>query len=122
MQEIQIIEKDWGEEHVVVNEPTHCGKLLKIDGGRQCSLHHHEEKDETFYVTSGPVIMQVEDSVIRACTGDIFRIPPGTKHRFAAERLDAQLTEFSSHHDDDDVVRHEPSGPITEELIARAES
>ena len=64
----------------------------------------------------------VEDQVYRAGTGEFFRIPPGTKHRFAAERLAAQLTEFSSHHDDDDVVRHEPSGPITEELIARAES
>ena len=120
MQEILIVKKDWGEEHIVVNEATHCGKLLKINAGCQCSFHHHNEKDETFYVLAGPVIMQIEDKVCVAGFGEAFRIPPGTRHRFAANLHQAQLAEFSSHHDDSDVVRHEVSCPITDELIERA--
>ena len=65
--------------------------------------------------------MQIEDRVFLAGYGEAFRVPPGTKHRFAAQYHMALLAEFSSHHDDDDVVRHEPSGPITDELVEKAE-
>ena len=121
MHEIEVVEKAWGEEQVVVNESTHCGKLLTVNADWQCSLHHHNEKDETFYVLSGPIIMQIGDRVLAAGFGEAFRVPPGTRHRFAARNHMALLAEFSSHHDDDDVVRHEPSCPITDELIALME-
>lgn len=122
MREIEFVKKKWGEERIIVNEPTHCGKILTINAGWQCSLHHHAEKDETFLVMSGPVFMQIEDRVFLAGFGEAFRIPPGTKHRFGAQLHMAMLTEFSSHHDDDDVVRHEPSCPITDEMVNKAES
>jgi len=109
----QIVEKDWGYEEICVNEPTHCGKKLFIKLGRQCSLHHHDKKDETFHVLTGSVLMQVEDSVFWAAERTNIRIPPGTRHRFGAVDQSGTLVEFSSHHDDADVVRHEPSGPLT---------
>jgi len=122
MHEIEIIEKNWGEEQVVVNASTYCGKLLVVAKGWQCSLHHHKKKDETFYVQSGPVLIQIGDRVFMAGCGEAFRVPPGTWHRFGAQLHPALLVEFSSHHNDDDVVRHEPSCPITDEFIDRAES
>jgi mannose-6-phosphate isomerase-like protein (cupin superfamily) len=121
MHEITVVAKAWGEERIVVNESTHCGKILTINTGWQCSLHHHNEKDETFYVLSGPVFMQINDRVFTAGFGEAFRVPPGTKHRFGAKYHMAMLAEFSSHHDDADVVRFEDSQPIADELIARAE-
>jgi len=109
----QIIEKDWGYEEVCVNEPTHCGKKLYVKLGRQCSLHHHTTKDETFHVLEGPALMQVGEKVFWAAKYTNVRIPPGTKHRFGAVDQSVTLVEFSSHHTDDDVVRHEPSGPLS---------
>jgi mannose-6-phosphate isomerase-like protein (cupin superfamily) len=119
-----IVEKDWGTEEIIVNEPTHCGKILRVNAGWQCSFHHHEKKDETFYVQNGPVVMQVDAAVMIAYIGSSFRIPPGTPHLFAAPVLTrsnhvVQLFEFSSHHDDEDVVRHEPSKPISDVLKLR---
>ena len=109
----RIVEKDWGYEEVCVNEPTHCGKKMFIRLGRQCSLHYHKTKDETFHVLEGPVLMQVEERVFWAPQYSNVRIPPGTQHRFGAAGHSGTLVEFSSHHDDDDVVRLEPSGPLT---------
>jgi len=108
----QIVEKDWGYEEICVNEPTHCGKKLFVKLGRQCSLHHHTTKDETFHVLVGPALMQVEEQIFWAAQHTNVRIPPGTKHRFGAVDQSVTLVEFSSHHDDDDVVRHEPSGAL----------
>jgi mannose-6-phosphate isomerase-like protein (cupin superfamily) len=121
MHEIEIVEKAWGEEKIIANETTHCGKILTINPGWQCSLHHHEVKDETFYVLSGPVFMQINDRVFIAGYGEAFRIPPGTDHRFGAHLHMASMAEFSSHHDDEDVVRHEPSCEFTDEMLKRAE-
>lgn len=120
MHELELVEKLWGEEKIIVNG-EYCGKILTINPGWQCSLHHHEKKDETFYVLSGPVFMQIEDRVFIAGFGEAFRIPPGTKHRFGAHLHTATLVEFSTHHEDDDSVRHETSRSITADLISRAE-
>ena len=113
------VTKDWGTEQWIVNESTHCGKLLIVSPQWQCSLHHHIEKDETFFVMRGPAVMQVEDIVVVAGYGESFRIPPGTKHRFAALAFRVKLMEFSSHHDDADVVRHEPTSRITDDMKRR---
>ena len=111
-----IVEKVWGTEEIIANESTHCGKIMRIKPGWMCSYHMHEEKDETFYVQNGPMLMEVEDTRKVAYIGESFRIPPGTWHRFATLDCKAQLFEFSSHHDDADVLRRAPSGPISEEM------
>lgn len=108
-----VVEKRWGREEIHVNTILYCAKTLHVSGGQRCSLHHHAKKDETFLVQSGDCTIEVNGEVRRLGVGDQVRIPPGTKHRFGS-RDGCSLLEVSTHHDDVDVVRHEPSGPIPE--------
>ena len=114
-----VVKKDWGEEHTLVNELTHCAKLLKIKAGWQSSLHSHPKKDETFFVKLGAVAIEVDGKIFLAAVDDKIRIPPGTVHRFSTWGNKAELMEVSSHHDDDDVVRQVPSRQMTKKEMKR---
>lgn len=109
------VDKVWGFEQIVVNTPLYCAKFLHVQPGKKCSLHYHKIKDETFYVLDGECGMQtslvapVPIPVMHKGQGQY--IPPGLPHRFSSER-GCILLEVSTHHDDADVVRLEPSGEI----------
>lgn len=107
------VSKVWGEEEWIINTERYCGKLLRLTKGMQCSLHRHHLKDETFYVLSGQVELRLEDSLFCMHPDDSMRIMPGKWHRFGGLVDGCVLIEFSTHHDDDDVERQEPSGPMS---------
>ncbi len=54
----QIVKKQWGEEHWIVNR-EYCGKKLLLKKGFRCSIHQHPVKDETFHLQSGLVYLEV---------------------------------------------------------------
>lgn len=114
-----VVKKVWGEEHTLVDEPTHCAKILKLKAGWQSSLHHHKKKDETFFVKLGSIAIEVDGRIFLAGVDDKIRIPPGTVHRFSTWTNKGELMEVSSHHEDEDVVRHEPSRQMTEKEMKR---
>jgi D-lyxose ketol-isomerase len=99
------IPKVWGEEHWIVNR-QYCGKKLVLRKGFRCSLHFHKQKDEVFYVISGRVLLEHGDG-----------IAPGVVHRFWGLE-DAEIIEFSTHHEDEDSYRIETSGAFAEEDLA----
>ena len=99
----KIVKKLWGNEEWIVNQ-KYCGKRLTLNKGWQCSLHHHHIKDETFYIESGRVLMQVKDIKRIMIAGDSINVPPKTKHRFTGIE-DSVIFEFSTHHEDDDSKR-----------------
>lgn len=108
-----IIEKVWGTEETVVNTDKYCGKILRLRKGARSSMHAHREKDETFYLISGRVGIEVSDTGGNyerkvMLPGDSERIIPKRFHRFEGLE-DSVIAEFSTHHDDADVVRLEPS-------------
>lgn len=103
--------KAWGVEIWIVNNDKYCGKILRISEGWQCSLHYHLVKHETFFVSAGLLRIEVGDEKFYAGRGRVVEIPTGVKHRFAAQ-IDSEILEFSTHHDDDDVVRLELSRRI----------
>ena len=120
----KIVTKEWGNETWLVNEAEYCAKYLDISPGKQCSLHYHPIKKETFIVVSGKVRLQryLEDetqpdqfSVVEILLpGESRTIEPKTAHRFTAEgSRTARVLEISTHHDDADVERLEPSGEYT---------
>ncbi len=45
--------KVWGREEWLVNTDKYCGKFLNVDKGYRSSIHHHRNKDETFYLLEG---------------------------------------------------------------------
>lgn len=119
MEEVKIIEKEWGTEEVFVNNNLYCLKRLTIKPGYRCSWHWHLRKDETFVVTEGKGFIEVERYVQGKMTphpqpvepGSIVRIPPHTFHRFYSHD-GMVMWEVSTHHDDSDVTRKDTSGPI----------
>lgn len=113
---MQVVRKAWGREDIVVNEPEYCAKYLQIFPRQKCSLHYHEKKKETFYVKHGLVRLEQRDlrgfpidELLKP--GESRTIMPKTPHRFSSVH-GAIILEVSTHHDDSDVVRLEPSGEI----------
>jgi quercetin dioxygenase-like cupin family protein len=110
MQEIKIVPKVWGEERWIVNR-GYCGKLLVLKKAFRCSIHYHKDKDETFYVNKGKVLLELDGNKIIMGPGQAQLVKPNQKHRFTGLE-DSEIIEFSSHHEDSDSYRDEPSGPI----------
>jgi mannose-6-phosphate isomerase-like protein (cupin superfamily) len=109
------IDKEWGFEQIVVNSPLYCAKFLHFKPGKKSSLHYHNTKDETFYVMDGDCGIQT--SLVEPNPWPVFykgqskHIPPGLPHRVHS-KLGCLILEISTHHDDADVVRIEPSGNL----------
>ena len=52
-------DKGWGYEIWIHNSSDYCGKILVLEKGKKCSLHHHIQKKETFYIQSGKLLMKI---------------------------------------------------------------
>ena len=103
------IDKKWGYEKWLVNEPEYCGKLLAIKKDSSGSLHYHKVKKETFIAISGVVKLEVEgDEIIFNAAHDPITILPNQKHRFTGI-VNSTILEVSTHHDDEDTYRIEES-------------
>jgi mannose-6-phosphate isomerase-like protein (cupin superfamily) len=103
------VPKPWGYEIVFAENERYAGKILHIEPGHRLSLQYHERKDETLYVLTGEVYLQVdvegELKEMRLGPGDVYRIRPGVRHRMRAESV-CELVEVSSP-ELEDVVRLE---------------
>lgn len=108
---MQTVPKGWGYELWIVNKSLYCGKLLHFEEGKRCSWHKHIEKDETFYVHSGKLLVKygysediekAKEIVLQA--GDNFYVPPTLVHQIIAlEQTD--MYEFSTMHKEEDSIR-----------------
>jgi len=106
------VPKAWGKEIWLVNR-DYCGKILILNKGFRCSMHHHKNKDETFYVSKGKVFLELGNKKLIMKQGDSMLVKPNTKHRFTGLE-NSEIIEFSTHHEDEDSYR-EPnmlSGPV----------
>jgi len=106
------VEKTWGSEDWLVNCEAYCAKILTINQYCGGSYHHHENKDETFLCLSGCAQLLLEHGeehmeVHELSVGGSVRIPPGTAHLLiGVSEEPCVLLEVSTHHNDEDVVRH----------------
>lgn len=68
----------------IANETTagYCGKLMFVQDGQTCPLHHHRTKHETFYILKGRVRMVVGNEVREMGEGEVLPVPPGLRHSF----------------------------------------
>ena len=57
---LKSVPKVWGEERWIVNNRRYCGKQMLLRKGWRCSMHMHEVKDETFFVTKGRMLFEIE--------------------------------------------------------------
>jgi ADP-L-glycero-D-manno-heptose 6-epimerase len=104
------VSKIWGKEEWIVNR-DYCGKKLTLNKGFRCSMHYHKNKDETFYILKGKVLMETDKETKIMAEEDSILIEPNTKHRFTGLE-NSEIMEFSTHHEDEDSYRTELSGEI----------
>ena len=103
------VEKPWGHEIVWAETDRYVGKVLHIKAGHKLSRQYHERKDETFYVQSGEMHLEIgETGAVRTLEmkqGDAYHCEPNTIHRMIAS-TDVDVIEVSTP-ELDDVVRLE---------------
>jgi len=103
------VNKPWGHEVVWSNCDKFVGKLLCIKNGHKLSIKYHEQKEETIFVLTGTLSLEVgipgqHFEKIDLKKGQSFHITPNTVHRFCAPYGDVELAEVSTP-ELDDVVR-----------------
>lgn len=108
---IKTVTKIWGREEWLANNELYCLKKMIVIPRGCCSLHAHPKKDETFYMLIGKMFLEIGGNSQIVFPGHSVRIFPMTKHRFSVDPYwrEAVFLEVSTHHDDNDVIRYEPS-------------
>lgn len=104
------MDKKWGVEKWIQNDAEHnyCLKKLLLNKGAVCSLHAHPRKIEAFLIESGKVKMEYDGVTRDMLPGESITILPGKFHRFSGYE-NSVISEVSTFHSDDDVVRQEDS-------------
>lgn len=105
-----IVEKVWGQEHIIDNREQYCGKILVLKKDHACSLHYHVKKTETFYILSGECLMEYGTDELNMNSGRMIvgmglLIKPYTFHRFAGIAKETRILEISSQDFIDDSYR-----------------
>jgi len=108
--DVKRVEKPWGYELIYAATDRYCGKIIFVRADGQLSLQFHKQKDETIYVQSGRVELEIGDPGKPIDTevigpGRAFHLAPGTVHRLRALE-DTVILEVSTPQVDD-VVRLE---------------
>lgn len=107
----EIHPKGWGRELWIANSELYCGKIMEINKNKRCSIHYHKLKDETFYILSGKIQLNIyyngypgepENTIMNI--GDIFHVTQGLIHQFIALE-DSKILEISTQHFEEDSHR-----------------
>lgn len=104
------VEKPWGYELIWAETDEYVGKILHVIAGEALSLQYHEIKDETLFLLTGRLLLQIGKSAdqlidYEMMEGQRFHLPSRTVHRMIAE-TDCDILEVSTPHLED-VVRLE---------------
>jgi mannose-6-phosphate isomerase-like protein (cupin superfamily) len=103
------VTKPWGHEVIWAETDRYVGKLLHITRGHRLSRQYHVRKEETFFVQSGEMDLEIgqgaDIKTLHLRQGDSYHCPPHTVHRMVAV-TDVDVIEVSTP-DLDDVVRIE---------------
>lgn len=78
------INKTWGTEYIIVNEPEYGLKVLIINSGKSTSYHYHTIKKETLIVIEGKAEVKLENGNVILSKGDKLTVKPNTLHSIKA--------------------------------------
>ena len=88
MSEVIRVEKPWGYEVHWAKTERYVGKIIHVNKGHALSLQYHNQKDETIYLQSGRLLLEIHDEgrpVTREMhPGERVHIPARTVHRMTA--------------------------------------
>lgn len=123
LNDLKKVEKVWGYEFWVQpdggTDVGFCQKLLLFKPGSAGSLHRHNKKSESFFITQGFGRIEIGRGTDGTAVdsfplepGDFVTLPAGTWHKvYASADLPAPLVfiEASTPHSDEDVERLDES-------------
>ncbi|HVC22335.1 MAG TPA: cupin domain-containing protein [Candidatus Dormibacteraeota bacterium] len=115
-QPVRRVEKPWGYEIWFAVTDRYAGKIIHIDAGHELSLQYHERKDESIYVLSGKMELELDNArgelqTVPLGPGQCQRIEAGQRHRMRALE-ETEVCEVSTP-DLEDVVRlHDRYGRV----------
>ena len=104
------VEKGWGHEVIIVNNPLYCGKILHFNRGAKFSMHFHIKKKETWYISTGSFLFRwintknadvIEESLK---PGDTITNEIGEPHQIICLE-EGDIFEVSTNHEDSDSYR-----------------
>jgi len=95
IRKVKIVEKPWGREIWIADEPEYGGKIIEIKKGFSTSVHYHEQKKETIYVDKGRLKVRSGPNEFVVNEGEEITIEPYTVHQLIALE-DVRLIEVST--------------------------
>lgn len=100
-------------EYWIANEVEagYCAKYLFVFDGQTCPMHHHREKQETFFIVKGKVRIDYAGAVREMKMGDVLLVERGMPHCFTGMGP-ALILEASTPCMVDDNYFADPSIPI----------
>jgi sialic acid synthase SpsE/mannose-6-phosphate isomerase-like protein (cupin superfamily) len=91
----------------VVNR-GYCKKLLVTLPGQAHPEQYHNQKEETFHVLYGEVILELDGKPMVCHPGDVVTVEPGVRHAFRSD-VGVVIEEISSTHFKDDSFYTDPA-------------
>lgn len=91
----------------VVNR-AYCKKLLILFPGQQHPEQYHKQKEETFHVLYGDVLLELDGEPTTCKPGDVITVNPGVRHAFRSTG-GAVIEEISSTHLSNDSFYTDPA-------------
>lgn len=111
---ISKVDKPWGQELILAANELYSGKILMVNKGCRTSLQYHEDKDETFYLYSGKITVEIDGKEISPTRNESIRIRPQVVHRISAIETSIILEVSTPHNGtvrlEDDYGRENSSG------------
>ena len=113
------VKKPWGAELVWAQTDKYIAKFLTIEPGEKLSRQYHKVKDETIYVLSGELAVEIgkgddiENFLMMPKTA--FRVEPMMVHRFSCNGSQKCILVEVSTPEMDDIVRLEDAYGRVEE-------
>ena len=84
----------------VINR-NYCKKLLVILPGQLHPEQYHKQKEETFHILYGKIVLELDGKSRTCVRGDVITILPKVRHSFSSE-FGAVIEEISTTHYEDD--------------------
>lgn len=115
---MKYVQKVWGREDWIANTSLYCGKRNHLWVKHRVSDHHHRVKDETFFVLSGLMLLEINrgeewERTVVLGPDDSIRLEPLMWHRYTGLK-NTVFFEFSTHHDDKDTYRRTESEQVSD--------
>ena len=98
---------EFGITMITVVNREYCKKLIIMLPGQSHPEQYHKQKEETFHVLYGDVLMNLNGIEAKHCQGDVIVVEKGVRHSFGS-KTGAVIEEISSTHYGDDSYYTDP--------------